>query len=111
LDADALAEDAGGTYDTVSTIVHTAVADYAGLGKITLFKNGSIIAGPTAFASGAGNSGDTDSSVIAVGATPGSDFLDGDISEVIVYNCALSAAERRIAELYLGHEHGIRVAA
>lgn len=49
-------------------------------------------------------------SALIIGAgTSGAEFLTGDIAEVVIYNRALSAAERKQVERYLGARYGVAI--
>lgn len=49
-------------------------------------------------------------SLIVGASTSGAEFLTGDIAEIVVYNRALSATERKAVERYLGARYGVAIA-
>lgn len=75
-----------------------------------LHANGASVAVDSSFQT-AGLSSDTDSSTVVIGSSPSvASPMDGYIAEVIVYQRALSAAERQRVERALGRKWGITVA-
>jgi len=97
-----------GSVDTNSNVL-TGVLDYANSDAF-LYENGSLLGSNTSFQTD-GNTFDTDSDAVAIGASPAgtSAFLNGFIGEIILYQRALSATERQRVERYLGVKWGITV--
>lgn len=98
-----------GSADTNSNVL-TGVLDYANSDAV-LYENGSLLGSNTSFQTD-GNTADTDSDYVHIGANiqGTAAFLYGFIGEVILYQRALSDAERQGVERYLGHKWGITVA-
>ena len=93
--------------DTNSNVL-TGVLDCANSDAF-LYENGSLLGSNTSFQTD-GNTSDTDSGAVSIGAAAGgSAFLNGFIGEVILYQRALSDAERQRVERYLGVKWGITV--
>ena len=88
----------------------TGVLDY-GNSDAFLYENGTLLNSNTSFQTD-GNTSDTDSDFVHIGATGGGlgSFLDGFIGEIILYQRALSATERQRVERHLGRKWGITVA-
>jgi len=110
LDADGFAGvTSAGSWDTNVNVL-TGVLDY-GNSDAFLYENGTLLNSNTSFQAN-GNTSDTDSDAVYIGATGGGlvSFLDGVIAEIILYQRALSAAERQRVERYLGRKWGITVA-
>jgi hypothetical protein len=75
--------------------------------------NGASKVGPTATGTTAGNTANTNSSAVRVGASAAasaSSFAQVDLLELIVYQAAISTANRQLIERYLGNKYGIVVA-
>ena len=98
------ANKASGTVTWTSFNVLTAV--FRGATDYTLALNGaaSDFATPTLDAATFNNA-----SAIIGAATSGAEFLTGDIAEIVVYNRALSATERKAVEFYLGSRYGVAI--
>ena len=98
-----------GSVDTNSNVL-TGVLDYASSDAF-LYQNGSLLGSNASFQTD-GNTSDTDSNVVSIGATTAgaTALLDGFVGEIILYQRALSATERQRLERYLGVKWGITVA-
>ena len=108
LDADSFD---GVNYSATSRLgpaVFANVYDY-GNAKAFGYFNGSLLATDDPFHA-AGNTSDTDSDQVSIGANVSSSALGGSIGEIIVYRRALTATERVTVERYLGRKWGIAVA-
>lgn len=108
LDADAADTLTDGAANT-SPHVLSLVRDYAAA-TATLYVDGG--SGTTdATANTAGSTSDTASANAQIGASSaaGGNPFPGDIAEVIIYNRALTTAERKSIELMLGNKYGIAV--
>lgn len=107
LDSDSFAS-ASFTQNTNANIL-TGVLDYANSDAF-IFQNGTQQATNTSFQT-SGNTSNTDSDGVSIGQNiAGAQSLDGWIGEIIVYQRAIVAAERRRVERYLGAKWGIAVA-
>jgi len=107
LDADGFgAATSAASWDTNVNVL-TGVLDY-GNSDAFLYENGTLLNSNTSFQTD-GNTSDTDSDVVHIGATGGGlvSFLDGFIGEMIVYPIALSPADRARVEAYLAAKWGI----
>ena len=108
LDADS-SQAATASSNNTNANVFGGVLDYANAAAY-LHLNGTTVATNTSFQT-AGNTSDTNSQAIRVGSDAGDVFnWRGWISEIIVYQRALSATERQRVERYLGRKWGITVA-
>jgi hypothetical protein len=110
LDADGFnASTSASSWDTNVNVL-TGVLDY-GNSDSFLYENGTLLNSNTSFQTN-GTTSDTNSDAVHIGATGGGlvSFLDGVIAEMILYQRALSAAERQRVERYLGKKWGITVA-
>jgi hypothetical protein len=108
LDADSFD---GVTYSATNRLgpaVFANVYDY-GNAKAFGYFNGSLLATDDPFHA-AGNTSDTDSDQVSIGANVSSSVLGGSIGEIIVYRRALTATERVTVERYLGAKWGVTVA-
>jgi hypothetical protein len=106
-DADSFA--VAGEGPVLTDMVLVGVLDYANSDAF-LFRNGSQTASNTSFQTN-GNTSDTNSDAVGVGSqADGSQPLAGFIAELIVYQRALSTAERQRVERSLGRKWGIAVA-
>lgn len=84
---------------------HQATCVYDGTNN-TVYVDGPSAAGAIA------SSGTFDITIYSIGANTvpaSSDFLDGDIAEVIIYSDALSTGNRQSVEDYLGTKYGITI--
>lgn len=108
LDADATAnlDSTTSTFSDFDILGH--VVDYAN-SNAYFYLNGLLDASSTTFLTD-GNTSDTNSAVVTVGAFTNSSYLNGDIAEVIVYNKALTATEISNVNRYLGWKWGITIA-
>jgi hypothetical protein len=89
--------------------VVVAQANYAGQSAF-IRVDGSIVGTTNPFLDG-GNTSDTDSFFAHIGSLAGSQFFDGTISEVLIYNgAALSASQVSVVEKWLGTKHSVAVA-
>jgi hypothetical protein len=107
LDADSFVAIVGGNVDT-NWHVHSQFADYAGA-KGYLFTDGTLAATVDPFQT-AGSTSNTDSGAIGFGSSAGSTYFPGDISEGVVYDRLLTAAEHLAIERNQGAYYGITVA-
>jgi hypothetical protein len=108
LDLDAAAVITSSTRSTAPR-VFSCIADYANASGF-LYGEGSVAASSTSFTS-AGNTSNTDSGAVAVGAQgSGGEPFDGGFGELVIYRRALPTAERQRVERYLGRKWNITVA-
>jgi hypothetical protein len=110
LDADSFDSAVGAALSqtTNDTILAGTVAFSAATANLHV--NGLLIATDGTFQT-AGNTSDTDSSSVTIGSSPSvANPIDGYIAEIIVYQRALSAAERQRVKQALGRKWGITVA-
>jgi hypothetical protein len=94
---------------TTNAVIQTAFADYQNT-ILRQFINGTIDGENLSFQT-SGNTSDTDSNAISIGATAVPSFpLNGDIAEIIVYNRALNTSELSQVHRYLSRKWGIQLA-
>lgn len=109
LDADSFD---GNSYEATGRLgpaVASNVYDYANA-KAFGYYNGALLATDDPFQT-AGNTSDTDSDYVGIGSLASAvNIFAGYIAECIVYRRALSEAERKRVEAYLGRKWGITVA-
>jgi hypothetical protein len=109
LDADSAAVLGANSTANTSPRVLSAVVDYSNASG-NIYLEGSSIASSTTLTS-AGNTSNTDSGAVAVGAQGGGgEPMDGFIGELVFYRRALSTSERQSVERYLGRKWNITVA-
>jgi hypothetical protein len=90
-------------------IIQTAYADFSNT-LLQQFINGALDGQKTDFQT-AGNTSDTDSNLINIGASGNNtNRLNGDIAEIIVYNRALNTSELAQVHRYLSRKWGIAFA-
>jgi hypothetical protein len=88
-----------------TTFIQTAVVNHTSQ-SLTGLRNGAVFASDTTYM--AAGSSDNVASTVTVGSQPGGyGFWNGEIAEVIVYNTALSTAQRASVEAYLASKWGI----
>jgi len=108
LDADSSQAATAGSNNTNAN-VFGGVLDYANAAAY-LHLNGATVATNTSFQT-AGNTSDTNSQAVKIGSDAGDVFnWRGWIGEIIIYQRALTAAERQRVERHLGRKWGITVA-
>ena len=108
-DADSFVGVISGASVTTDPVVLTGVYNY-GASDLFLYVSGSLLASTTSFQVD-GNTSDTDSNGVSIGQSGlATSVLDGAIGEILVYQRALSAAERQVVEQALGKKWGIAVA-
>lgn len=108
-DADSFDFVVSGGSATTGPVVLTGVYNYAA-SDLFLYVSGSLLASNTSFQTD-GNTSDTDSDNVSVAQNSfGVGALDGAIGEILIYQRALSAAERQRVERALGKKWGIAVA-
>lgn len=93
---------------TSNFFIHSALANYQNT-LLQQFINGALDGEKTDFQT-SGNTSDTDSNNIAIGAEVAATFLNGDIAEIIVYNRALNTSELAQVHRYLARKWGIALA-
>jgi len=94
---------------TTNAVIQTAFADYQNT-ILRQFINGTIDGENLSFQT-SGNTSNTDSNAISIGATAVPSFpLNGDIAEIIVYNRALNTSELAQVHRYLSRKWGIQLA-
>jgi|LakMenE01Jun11ns_1017448.scaffolds.fasta_scaffold9867988_3 hypothetical protein len=99
----------GSTISVATKYVVTAQANYAGQ-SASVRANGTSVGSSSSFLDG-GNTSDTDSLYAHIGSLAASQFFDGTISEVLIYNgAALSASQVSVVEKWLGTKHSVAVA-
>ncbi len=99
----------GSTLSAATKYVVTAQANYAGQ-SAGIRANGSIVGSSSSFLDG-GSTSDTDSYFADIGSLAGSQFFDGTIAEVLIFNgSALSSSQVSAVEKWLGTRHGVSVA-
>jgi hypothetical protein len=111
LNADAGAGLNYGTVDTAAFVIQTLVVDCVDGSHSSYINNGS--ANANALASSGGNFSDTDSAAIRVGANAAAaagQFFVGDLAAILVYNVALTTAQRQYLARGYGRKYGITVA-
>lgn len=107
LDADAGTFANNGT-TTSNWAIQTGRVDYAngGAAGLSSYANG-ILTSSVAF-NGTGNSSNTDSQGVRIGATlANTQFVSGDIAEILIFPTALSTADRQAVEIYLNAKWAI----
>lgn len=107
LDADSFASAAGGTPVVNTKYVQTGVVDYTNTDAF-VYANGALMGSNTSFQT-TGSSSDTRSAGGNFFRLSASQPYRGAIAEIIVYRRALSEAERKAVEAYLGRKWGITV--
>ena len=109
LDADSFDSATGGTIVANQPIVAVARLDYANANAVA-YSNSAPLATDTSFLT-AGLVSDTASQASSImNSSGGSLFYSGIFAELLVYNRALTDAERRKAEIYLARKWGITLA-
>lgn len=108
LDADSLQTLSSITNVTTNFEVVTGLFDYTN-SNLYLFLNGKIDATSLSFQTN-GNTSDTNSNIITIGNSGSTEFLNGDIAEVIAFNRALTTAEIRDVHYYLSAKYNITLA-
>jgi hypothetical protein len=109
LDADSTITITSAQSVTTNAVIQTAFADYQNTILIQ-FINGTIDGENLSFQT-SGNTSNTDSNAISIGATAVPSFpLNGDIAEIIVYNRALNTSELAQVHRYLSRKWGIALA-
>jgi len=106
LDADSFTTISGGSPVLVPVIQSSTVRFSLGTGMIRV--NGASVVDTSLTTAGTSQAGDSLRAVIGVG-TVLSGFLNGSLAEVIVYQRALSTAERASVERYLSVKWGISI--
>ena len=103
LDADPYQRINGGSVGTTAFSTWTGAFDYAG-GNLQLYADGELVTESNGFQM-PGNTSDTDSLNIRLGADASLDnlrgFFTGDLAELIVYDRLLLPSEQRLVEAYL----------
>lgn len=106
LDGDSAATLDGSSLSTTNWILSTVVMDWS-QGDGFLFLNGASDASNTSLTT-SGNTSDTDSVALAVGAMSNSTgFHQGDIAEIRIYTRALNTVERMLVEHDLNLKYGL----
>jgi hypothetical protein len=109
LDADTFSSTTAGT-TSASPFCIAGLWDYANA-RLTPYLNGAAQTPIDPFKT-AGNTSDTDSATMSVGANgTGSSGFTGRIAEVLVWRRVLTTAERAAVHAYLGRRYGIAMAA
>jgi hypothetical protein len=108
LDADSAQGVTSNQNATANFIIHTAFLNYSNT-LLQQLINGGLDGQKTDYHV-SGNTSDTDSNAIAIGAAGASSFLNGDIAEIIVYNRALNTSELAQVHRYLARKWGIALA-
>jgi hypothetical protein len=110
LDADAVANATGASSVVNQSIVRTSIATYSA-GTVAQFING--VADASAALASSGNTSNTAPTFISSGDTglvPGANPFVGAIPEQIIFNSALSTADRQLLERNQGQYYSITVA-
>lgn len=109
LDADSSVTVAS-TDSTGSFAIHAAVFDWAN-SDLYQYLNGAINGSTTSFSTN-GNTSDTDSVIVKIGAmdVTSAAFLAGDIAEIVVFNRKLTANELTNMHNYLSKKWGVTLA-
>jgi hypothetical protein len=89
----------GGTWNTTATVI-TAVGNGA---SSAIYQNG------TSVATGNPGTGSSGTSAVLGNWSSGSRFYGGDIAEILIFNAALSAADRATVHSYVQDTYGITV--
>jgi hypothetical protein len=107
---DAVTEQSISSNQNIATdfVMHTSRVDYVNT-ESRQFINGQTDGLKTDFQT-SGNTSDTNSSNIFIGSWISSEYLNGDIAEIIVYNRALNTSELAQVHRYLARKWGIALA-
>lgn len=89
-------------------LMHSGILDYANA-KAFQYRNGTLDGTDDPFQT-AGNTSDTNSVYITIGANDTNQLLNGSIAEIIVYNRALNTSELAQVHKYLSMKWGIALA-
>ena len=107
LDADTTANLDAITSSTNNHEILSHVVDYAN-SDAYFYLNGILDVSSTTFLTN-GNTSDTNSAIITLGSFTGSNFLNGDIAEVIIFNRTLTTQEIKNIHYYLATKYNISV--
>lgn len=109
LDADSFESALSTATITNTFLIHSGIVNYA-TAKAFNYINGALDGTDDPFQT-AGNTSNTDSNNITIGATgTPTAYLNGDIAEIIVYNRALNTSELAQVHRYLSRKWGIALA-
>jgi hypothetical protein len=109
LDADSVAVMEGGAFPVSTMMVRSDSINFSTT-TATTWKNGTQAATNASFST-AGSFSNTPSTVVIIGSASGTQFISGDVGQVILYSRTLLQHERRRMERRLGRLSAIPVAA
>lgn len=106
LDGGNLERLAGGEVETGAWTLVGATLDFAGA-NAALYVNGRMVASDESL-SGAGNTSASDSLMFRIGNDHGSQYWEGKIAEILVFDRALTLSERAGVETYLSGKYDLK---